>query len=284
MHLSAPILCSLAFLGGEGPKAKPDPLVTELVAAHNRERAGEKLAPLTLNDKLRAAASAHAKDMASNTFMAHEGSDGSTPAERVARQEYHYIRTGENVASGQREVEAVVKAWMNSPHHRDNILGDFTEIGVAMERSEDGTAYWSVSFGTPLPQFEPEEAAAALVEAVNKARAEAKKKFMSVDPKLAAIAQRHAEDSASQGKLARKDLDGLTPFGRMKKQGLRYQVLAQSDASGQPTAKDVIESWLKSESHKNNVLGSFGRIGVGYSIGKDGTPYWSVLFGKPFAR
>src|SRR5689334_15742938 len=59
------------------PDAGLDPDMVELVAAHNRERAKEKLAPLTANAQLTAAARIHARDMAEHEMMSHEGSDGS---------------------------------------------------------------------------------------------------------------------------------------------------------------------------------------------------------------
>jgi uncharacterized protein YkwD len=119
---------------------------------------------------------------------------------------------------------------------------------------------------------------------LNKARADAGKPELTLDPKLAEIAQRHAHDNAADAKLSPRDSDGLTPFDRIQKQRLRYRTLGQSDAAGQATGAEVVESWLKSAQHKQNVIGNFSRIGVGYATAKDGTPYWSVIFGRPMPR
>src|SRR3954463_15008383 len=90
------VLSAVSARGQDAPQV--DPIVAELVAAHNRERAEAKLPPLALEPKLEAAAQAHARDMAEHEMMSHEGSDGSTPAERVKKAGYHYQKTGENVA------------------------------------------------------------------------------------------------------------------------------------------------------------------------------------------
>src|SRR5437763_9878267 len=82
-----------------------DPTTEALIAAHNKERAERKLPPLAAEPRLTAAAKAHAADMASHKKMAHEGSDGSAPADRVRRAGYTYLKTGENVAAGQETVE-----------------------------------------------------------------------------------------------------------------------------------------------------------------------------------
>ncbi|MEO6807796.1 MAG: CAP domain-containing protein [Isosphaeraceae bacterium] len=268
----------------DAPEPVDSELVTALIAAHNRERAKADLPPLKANAMLKTAAKGHAKDMAEHETMTHEGSDKSTPDERVARADYHYQRVGENVAAGQRTVEEVMDSWMNSPPHKKNILGDFAEVGVARAADDDGTWYWCVDFGSAFPKLDPEEASKGLIDALNKARADAKQPALTLDPKLAEVAQRHAHDMAAAAKLAPKDSDGLTPFDRIQKQRLRYRSLGESDAAGQATGAEVVETWLDSAPHKQNVIGKFSRIGVGYAIAKNGTPYWSVIFGRPMPR
>ena len=38
---------------------------------------------------------------------------------------------------------------MNSPHHKQNILGSYSQIGVACAIGESGKRYWCVTFGFP---------------------------------------------------------------------------------------------------------------------------------------
>lgn len=61
--------------------------------------------------------------------------------------QYHYC--GENIAAGQHTPEEVVEAWMNSQHHRDNILSDkFTYMGVGMyyKKGYNFEYYWCQEF------------------------------------------------------------------------------------------------------------------------------------------
>jgi uncharacterized protein YkwD len=40
--------------------------------------------------------------------------------------------------------------WMNSAGHRENILsGQFTEIGIGLAHSADGTPYWTMDLARP---------------------------------------------------------------------------------------------------------------------------------------
>jgi uncharacterized protein YkwD len=127
----------------------PARVMEELVVLHNRLRADAKLHSLEPNKKLQAAAEEHARDMATRHKMTHEGSDGSSPSERITGQGYRMRRCGENVAFGPRSCEAVMKGWMNSPPHKANILGNFTQIGAAYATAPDGTPFWCVNFGLP---------------------------------------------------------------------------------------------------------------------------------------
>ncbi len=121
----------------------------ELVLLHNRLRAGAKLHSLEPNKKLQAAAEAHVRDMAARHKMTHKGSDGSTPSSRISDQGYRLRRCGENVAFGPKSCQAVMEGWMNSPSHKSNILGNFTQIGAAYATALDGTPFWCVTFGLP---------------------------------------------------------------------------------------------------------------------------------------
>lgn len=52
----------------------------------------------------------------------------------------------ENVAYGFNSAESVVNAWLNSPSHRDNIEGNFTDFDVSAEQNVDGKWYFTNIF------------------------------------------------------------------------------------------------------------------------------------------
>lgn len=124
--------------------------VARVVAIHNEERAAAKLNSLEVSPRLTEAARRHARDMAGRARMGHKGSDGSSPFDRIKATGYRYRRAGENVAYGRWTPERLMKGWMGSPHHKDNILGSYSQIGVACAIAEDGTSYWCATFGLPL--------------------------------------------------------------------------------------------------------------------------------------
>jgi uncharacterized protein YkwD len=122
----------------------------EVVRSHNRLRAEAKLPPLAISSKLTAAAERHARDMAAHEKMAHTGSDRSSAIDRIKAEQYPYRRAGENIAAGRFNTERLMKGWVDSPHHKKNILGSFSQIGVACATGESGKRYWCVTFGLPI--------------------------------------------------------------------------------------------------------------------------------------
>ncbi|WP_232842049.1 CAP domain-containing protein [Terrimesophilobacter mesophilus] len=101
----------------------------------NRDRAAVGLGPLKFNAAINAVALAWAKTMAANDSMVHNPDYSS-------QIPTGWTRAGENIARGFPTPEAVHDAWMHSTGHRANILGDYTDVGIAFI-TVDGTT-WAV--------------------------------------------------------------------------------------------------------------------------------------------
>jgi uncharacterized protein YkwD len=104
----------------------------------NQDRASQGLAPLSENAQLDSSALVHSDEMRRVGFFAHESPDGSPFQKRIINTGYLVGTSswsiGENIAWGSWTLgtpRAINTAWMNSPHHRDNILDPgYREIGV----------------------------------------------------------------------------------------------------------------------------------------------------------
>lgn len=101
--------------------------------------------PLARSPALDQAARAHAEDMARNSFLAHTGSDGSNPGERVSRTGYHWEAVAENVASGQTSADDIAATWLGSPGHCENLMdAKYAETGIAyaLNPGDGRDIYW----------------------------------------------------------------------------------------------------------------------------------------------
>lgn len=133
-------LLSLTLLGGAAYYARTYLLSDQMAAViasvlvdlANDDREDRGLGTLTVNPALVSAAQAKANDMAEKSYFAHTSPDGTTSWQWFKDAGYVYAYAGENLAVDFSDSEDVSRAWMNSPTHRANVLGEnFTEIGIA---------------------------------------------------------------------------------------------------------------------------------------------------------
>ncbi|MGP0068369.1 MAG: CAP domain-containing protein [Isosphaeraceae bacterium] len=258
----------------------PDSVAAALIEAHNKVRAEAKLPPMKANSKLTQAALDHARDMAEHNNLSHEGSDGSDVARRVKKRGYRYLEIGENIADGQVTVPEVMHTWLNSPPHKENLLADFSEIGVAIVPDGSGRKYWCADFGRPLPKIDTAKGPAALVAALNRARTDARRSTVKMDPKLTQVADRFARDLAARRKVDTKNRDGQTPFDILKRQSYHARQFGLSLASGESDPAKVVASCLERVADREQMLASFNRVGVAVAVDEDGVPYWVVILAQ----
>ncbi|MFN4284258.1 MAG: CAP domain-containing protein [Alphaproteobacteria bacterium] len=108
-----------------------------MLDAVNAARVAEGLTPLAANARLDAAACRQAKDLGGRALhdvesLSHQGSDGSTLADRLRDAGYAFRAAAENLVAGVADPEEAVRLWLASDGHRRNILTpDFREAGIA---------------------------------------------------------------------------------------------------------------------------------------------------------
>ncbi len=122
----------------------------ELLDSTNAERARNGLNRLRENERLRAAAQAHACDMAAQDRLSHTSSDGKNISRRLKDGGYQFGAAAENIAKNKRSAPGTVDFWMNSSGHRQNLLmANVREFGGAVAVSATGNLYWTMIVGKP---------------------------------------------------------------------------------------------------------------------------------------
>ncbi len=149
------VLLSVALCGslclGALTMAQDDP-VARFLALVNQARLDEGLPPYAWSSRLASAAQRHADDLAAHGLASHVGSDGSTPAQRVAAADYfawgNGTVVGENFWVGRGEVEDALAWFMQDPPHRENLLSSrYREIGIGIATDAEGQQYYVLDFG-----------------------------------------------------------------------------------------------------------------------------------------
>jgi hypothetical protein len=130
---------------------------TKVIDFTNQERSKLGLPTLTLNPTLSQSASLKAQDMFANNYWAHTSPSGKSPWDFFKSVNYRYSIAGENLAKDFYDTDSVMRAWMNSPTHRANIVNTkFKEIGIGVVNGVlNGVETTLVvqHFGTPVTTF-----------------------------------------------------------------------------------------------------------------------------------
>lgn len=134
-----PELVSLAeSLSGNADSAAAARSAFDMVNAR-RQEAG--LSSLTWNSGLEQAAAVRAIE--ASQLFSHTRPDGSDWW--TVNSDLMY---GENLAKGYSTADSAVKAWMDSPTHKANILdGEFKSIAITIHINDNGQWFWAQEFG-----------------------------------------------------------------------------------------------------------------------------------------
>lgn len=114
----------------------------------NRQRRAHGCAPLRSSTALRKSSRGHTVTMALHNQMSHQLPGEPKFSTRITRAGYTNWRlVAENVARGFSGPRAVVRAWMQSPSHRRNILNcRLRDMGVGVVL-QGGQLWWTQNFG-----------------------------------------------------------------------------------------------------------------------------------------
>lgn len=173
--------------GVQPPNALTRQLEEEIFKKTNEQRGQRSLEPLTGEEGLSLTARYHSVDMAAKGFFDHQNLENVGPSFRAAKLHRRYIGSiGENLYRMTKDTgdvseaaERIMRGWMNSPGHRDNILRKtFDVLGVGCyEHLEDNRpwVYATQVFGTRIAtlaqdfpaKLKPLQAVTIRVETVN---------------------------------------------------------------------------------------------------------------------
>jgi uncharacterized protein YkwD len=125
---------------------------------------------------------------------------------------------------------------------------------------------------------------AALLGRVNRERRAAGVPPMREEPLLDETAQRHAADMLARSYYDHDSPEGTTVLERSRAAGYRPSLAAENIARGQYTIEEVMDGWMSSPIHRENILSPlFADIGSGVAVGKNANSYqilWVQCFGR----
>lgn len=120
-----------------------------------------------------------------------------------------------------------------------------------------------------------------VIRLVNAQRAQNGLPALKTNWQLSRVARYKSQDMVDKGYFSHTSPTYGSPFRMMESFGIKYTAAGENIAMGQRTASEVMNAWMNSPGHRNNILSpSFNQIGVGLAKGPNGRLYWTQMFIK----
>ena len=114
---------------------------------------------------------------------------------------------------------------------------------------------------------------------VNQERSKIGLKPLEMDWELSRVARMKSQDMAQKNYFSHTSPTYGSPFDMMKQFGINFRTAGENIASGQQTPKEVMESWMNSQGHRENILKpDYTHLGVGYYRGGSYGHMWTQMF------
>ncbi|WP_245687482.1 CAP domain-containing protein [Streptacidiphilus griseoplanus] len=121
--------------------------------------------------------------------------------------------------------------------------------------------------------------AARVLDLVNEERWRAGCGPLVLDRRLSESARRHSGDMAYWHHISHRGSDGTAPVDRIRRTGFRAKAWGENVASGYRTADQVMDAWMASPGHRENILNCrYKRMGIAHAEPGD---YWTQDFAAP---
>jgi uncharacterized YkwD family protein len=113
-----------------------------------------------------------------------------------------------------------------------------------------------------------------VVDLVNQERGKAGLKDLRMRDDLNKVAETKSADMVNKRYFSHQSPTYGSPFDMLKRFGISYRTAGENIAQGQRTPGEVVDAWMKSPGHRQNILNAqFDSIGVG-EVDKT----WTQLF------
>jgi uncharacterized YkwD family protein/spore coat assembly protein SafA len=121
-----------------------------------------------------------------------------------------------------------------------------------------------------------------VVKLVNAERAKRGLKPLAANWQLSRVARIKSQDMRDRGYFSHISPTYGSPFDMMQAFGISYHAAGENIAAGQTTPAAVMQSWMNSAGHRQNILNpQYTQIGVGCAVGGSYRYYWTQMFIRP---
>lgn len=162
----------------------------------------------------------------------------------------------------------------------------FADQDITIEKyTEDLTRLFQSEETTPdTDATDPSDYEQEVVELVNEERDQRNLEPLEMDNHLSSLARKKSRDMADNNYFSHTSPTYGSPFDMMEQFDFTFRLAGENIAAGQRSPEQVVEGWMNSEGHRENILKEdFTHIGVGYVEADDTMQrtYWTQMFMTP---
>ncbi|MCG7336689.1 CAP domain-containing protein [Sporosarcina sp. ACRSM] len=118
-----------------------------------------------------------------------------------------------------------------------------------------------------------------LFDLTNAARVRHGLSALQWEGKVAETARSHSIDMADHDYFSHENLQGKSPFDRMKDDGISFRSAGENLAYGQSSSIFAHEGLMNSEGHRENILlDTYSHLGIGVAFNEKSQPYYTENF------
>ncbi|WP_280770759.1 CAP domain-containing protein [Salipaludibacillus daqingensis] len=119
-----------------------------------------------------------------------------------------------------------------------------------------------------------------VLKLVNQERQNRGIQSLKMDNQVGKVARAKSQDMSDNNYFSHTSPTYGSPFDMLRHYGVNYRAAAENIAAGQRSPQQVVNSWMNSPGHRQNILnGTYTHIGIGYvNTNSQYSHYWTQLF------
>jgi uncharacterized protein YkwD len=156
--------------------------------------------------------------------------------------------------------------------HKDDTVTAMQLVSTSLERKKTGM--YAGGDQALRNGFE-----AQLFDLTNAARVRNGLAALEWDDPSADTARMHSVDMADNNYFSHDNLEGKSPFDRMKDNGIKFRSAGENLAYGQTSSIFAHEGLMNSKGHRDNILQDiYSHLGTGVAFNEKSTPFYTETF------
>ncbi|SDW37040.1 uncharacterized protein, YkwD family [Marinococcus luteus] len=196
-------------------------------------------------------------------------------------QDTYTVESGDTLYTIAEDHGVSVDALMeeNSSIENPDMISVGESIAIPGSESNSSSESSSAETSDAVSSQSESEFEQEVVRLTNEVRAENGLAPVEAESSLQSVADAKSQDMIENDYFAHESPTYGSPFEMMKEFGVSYEGAGENIAAGQDTPQDVVDAWMDSPGHRDNILNpDFTHIAIGYEEGGEYGQYWTQMF------